>query len=30
MKAEVEDLKNIRFFDGYTEEQLKTIAHMSI
>ncbi len=29
MKVEVEDLKNIRFFNGYSEEQLKTIAHMS-
>ncbi len=30
MKAEVEDLKKIRFFDDYSEEQLKTIAHMSM
>jgi CRP-like cAMP-binding protein len=30
MKVEAEDLKNIRFFDNYTEEQLKTIALMSM
>lgn len=30
MKVEAEDLKKIRFFDSYTEEQMKTIALMSM
>jgi CRP/FNR family transcriptional regulator len=29
MKVEVEDLKKIRFFEKYNEEQLKTIASIS-
>lgn len=29
MKVEAEDLRKIRFFNGYNDEQLKTIARMS-
>jgi CRP/FNR family transcriptional regulator len=29
MKLKADDFKNIRFFDNYTDEQLKTIAEMS-
>lgn len=29
MKAEVEDLKKIQFFNGYNDKQLKTISQMS-